>query len=117
MADNHVTKNYHDQGGDRYVVGGELQIVDGGKVTDSDGNEISLGGGSYTLPAATTSVIGGVKQAAVTPQVAADDATAAAGDTPTKAEYDAVVTLVNELKAKVNSLINNGRSAGQQASS
>lgn len=33
--------------------------------------------------------------------VSAPDAAAAAGAAPTKAEFDAVVTLVNELKAKL----------------
>lgn len=33
--------------------------------------------------------------------VSAPDAEAAAGSAPTKAEFDAVVTLVNELKAKL----------------
>lgn len=33
------------------------------------------------------------------------DATAAASTAPTKAEYDAVVELVNDLKAKYNALV------------
>lgn len=33
------------------------------------------------------------------------DATAAASTAPTKAEFDAVVTLVNDLKAKYNALV------------
>jgi len=33
------------------------------------------------------------------------DAAAAAGTAPTKAEYDAVVELVNDLKAKYNALV------------
>lgn len=33
------------------------------------------------------------------------DAAAAAGDAPTKAEFDAAVTLLNELKAKYNGLL------------
>lgn len=37
--------------------------------------------------------------------VTAADAAAAAGTAPTKAEFDAVVALVNELKAKHNALI------------
>ncbi len=38
-------------------------------------------------------------------KVTAADAAAAAGTAPTKAEFDAVVTLVNELKAKHNKLV------------
>jgi len=37
--------------------------------------------------------------------VTSPNAVAAAGATPTKAEYDAVVTLANELKTDFNSLI------------
>lgn len=37
--------------------------------------------------------------------VASADGVAAAGATPTKAEYDVVVALVNELKAQVNALL------------
>ena len=37
--------------------------------------------------------------------VTATDATAAAGSAPTKAEFDAVVTLANEIKADLNALV------------
>lgn len=37
--------------------------------------------------------------------VTSPNGVAAAGANPTKAEYDAVVTLVNELKADLNALI------------
>ena len=38
-------------------------------------------------------------------KVTADDATAAAGSAPTKAEFDAAVTLCNAIKASLNGLI------------
>lgn len=41
--------------------------------------------------------------------VSAADAVAAAGATPTKAEFDAVVTLVNELKGDHNALVTGQR--------
>lgn len=45
-------------------------------------------------------------KASGTAAVTAADATAAANDDgPTKAEFDAVVTLANELKAKLNTII------------
>lgn len=47
--------------------------------------------------------LGGTAKTAAT--VTSADAAAAAGSTPTKAEFDAVVALVNELKAKHNALI------------
>lgn len=46
--------------------------------------------------------VGSIKSSAV--KVTAADAAAAAGAAPTKAEFDAVVTLANELKAKYNAL-------------
>lgn len=46
---------------------------------------------------------GGMKEANF--KVTAADAAAAAGAAPTKAEFDAVVTLVNELEAKHNKLV------------
>ncbi|WP_240539250.1 hypothetical protein [Bifidobacterium sp. SO1] len=67
---------------------------------------------AYTLPAATATVIGGVKKAAAVANVGAADAKAAAGATPTQAEFGAVVTAVNEIKSKFNTLLTNGRTAG-----
>ena len=74
------------------------------------------GGDSYVLPAASASEIGGVKLATSVAAVASADAAAATGDAPTKAEFDAVVTLANELKTKLNSVLANVKSAGQMAS-
>lgn len=72
--------------------------------------------GGYTLPAATAAALGGVKQSSVTALVAAADAAAAAGETVTKAEFDKAVTLLNECKAKLNSVISADRASGQAAS-
>ena len=63
--------------------------------------------------AATTSKAGLVKKAAATSVVTAANATAAAGDAPTKAEFDAVVALANALKTSVNGIINAQRNADQ----
>ena len=71
--------------------------------------------GGYVLPAATASALGGVKVAAVTATVKSTSA-AAAGDAPTKAEYDALRAEVEEIKAALNSVITNARAAGQAAS-
>lgn len=51
-----------------------------------------------------------VEQAAVD-DVAAADAVAAAGANPTKEEFDAVVTLANELKAQLNTALTALRTA------
>ena len=73
-----------------------------------------LGGGGeqYTLPAATTSAIGGVKKASAVSAVVAADSAAAAGDTVAKAEFDKLVTEANETKKQLNALIAAGKSAG-----
>ena len=64
---------------------------------------------------ATTTAAGLVKKSSAVSAVASANATAAAGDAPTKAEFDAVVTLANELKTQVNDLITKAKTAGQMA--
>lgn len=48
-------KNYTEQGGEKTVIGGTLEILEGASVTGLSG---------YTLPAASASALGGVKAAA-----------------------------------------------------
>lgn len=72
-------------------------------------------GGGTAPEDATTTKAGLVKKASATNAVASADAAAATGEAPTKAEFDAVVTLCNELKAQVNDLITKAKSAGQMA--
>lgn len=74
------------------------------------------GGGTYTLPAATASALGGVKMAATTPDVNASAAATAAGDAPTKAEFNAVVALANATRATLNALLGRLEAAGIVAS-
>lgn len=81
-------------------------------LVNPDGTSFS---GGNTPGAATTTTQGLVKKASATTAVSSSDATAAAGDTPTKAEFDAVVTLCNELKTQLNDLISKAKSAGQMA--
>lgn len=73
------------------------------------------GGGGAAPGNATTTTAGLVKKASATDAVSAADAVAAATETVTKAEFDAVVTLVNELKSKVNDHITKSKTAGQMA--
>lgn len=70
------------------------------------------GGSAYMLPAATTAALGGVKKGASVAAVSAADATAAAGAAPTKAEFDAVVTELNETKKKLNAALASLKAAG-----
>ena len=48
-------KNYAEQGGDKWVIGGTLEIKEGATVTCLPGGE------SYTLPVASATTLGGVK--------------------------------------------------------
>lgn len=72
--------------------------------------------GKPTIPtAATTTAAGIVKKSSAVSAVASTDAAAAAGAAPTKAEFDAVVTLLNECKSQLNDLISKAKTAGQMA--
>lgn len=73
-----------------------------------------IAGEPYTLPAATTSALGGVKKAATVTAVADADATAA-GDAYDKTVVQSVVTLANKNKATINSIIQNLKNAGIMA--
>ena len=64
---------------------------------------------------ATTTTAGLVKKSSAVNAVASADAAAAAGDAPTKAEFDAAVTLLNECKAQLNDFISKAKTAGQMA--
>lgn len=78
--------------------------------------DLGGGGSDYVLPAATTSALGGVKKAATVASVSAADATSTAStETVDPTEFAAVVTLLNECKAKLNSVIANEKTAGQMA--
>lgn len=76
-----------------------------------DPRPITLTSGTNPNPAFTPEpviVVGGLPtktQVATLTNVVAADAAAAAGATPTKAEYDVLVTLANANKAKINQII------------
>ena len=61
-------------------------------------------GEPITLTAAQINALPIVLQAAII-DIAAADGTAAVGATPTKAEYDVLVTLANANKAKINDIL------------
>lgn len=63
------------------------------------------------VPAAGTA-LGGVKQAAAVSNVASPDATVAAGEAPTKAEFDKLMAEANESKRQLNALLASMRSSG-----
>lgn len=73
-----------------------------------------IGGGSYELPTATPSTLGGVKQSAAVSAVSAADATAA-GEAYNQTAAQALVTLANANKAAINAIITNLKAAGIMA--
>lgn len=79
-------KNYTEQGGEKTVIGGTLEIKEGATVT---------GLPSYTLPEATESAIGGVKMAAN--------------------QADSTATTIALLKDDVNGLLAKLKAAGLMA--
>lgn len=81
-------------------------------LVNDDGSDF---GGGEAPGNATTSTAGLVKKASATTAIASPNATAAAAETVTKAEFDAVVTLLNECKAQVNDMISKAKTAGQMA--
>ena len=91
-------KNYTEQGGERTVIGGEIDVVTGGA--------LKLAGTAVTKTAAELNALPIVEQALVAAMaVTAANAAAAAGAAPTKAEYDVLVTLANANKAAINLIL------------
>lgn len=81
-------------------------------LVNEDGSDF---GGGEAPGNATTATAGLVKKSSSVSAVASADATEATGDAPTKAEFDAAVTLLNECKAQLNDLISKAKTAGQMA--
>lgn len=69
---------------------------------------------AYRLPAATANALGGVKLTAFSSTIgnAKTNVAAAAGDAPTKAEYDALKDAYNALASQFNQLIGGLANAG-----
>ena len=82
-------KNYTEQGGEVTHIGGKLVFDEGATVEGFPGGE----GGSYTLPPATASVLGGVKVGAGL-TVEQDGTLAADGIVPAdlKSDFNALLT-------------------------
>jgi hypothetical protein len=69
------SKNYTAQGGEKTVIGGEIEILSGGKIkVDAGATVEGLQTSGYSLPAATTDALGGVKKAASQADSVAEDA-------------------------------------------
>ena len=56
-------KNYTEQGGEKTVIGGTLEVLPGATIVADEGATVEGfgGGGEYVLPIATQDTLGGVK--------------------------------------------------------
>lgn len=74
-----------------------------------------IGGEPYTLPEATASTLGGVKEATAVGTVSVADASTAISASYTQAEVQAIAILANANKAAINQIIANLKAAGVMA--
>ena len=102
-------------------VNDQTAVVDGQNIAtvqafDTDGNPIAVGGSgtTYVLPAATAEALGGVKMAVFGNPIGnlSNEVAKAAGETPTKAEFDALVDRCNAIVSQFNRLISGQANAG-----
>ena len=87
------------------------------RLVNPDGTAYAPASGSgtaYVLPAATAEALGGVKLQVFGDAIgnASESVAVAAGEAPTKAEYDALVAAYNALAKQFNRLINGLASSG-----
>ena len=110
MPDTHNTKNFMAHGGNELVIGGKLTILPGAVVEGLDGGG-GGGGNGYTLPAATTSTLGGIKVGSGL-SITAEGVLSADGITPAAAQADSEATTIARLKTDFNALLAALRTAG-----
>ena len=106
MPNTHNTKNYFALGGNSLVIGGKLTFLDGAEVENFPGE----GGGSYTLPTASASTLGGVKVGSGL--TITDGVLSADGITPAAYQADSEATTIAALKESFNALLAALRTAG-----
>ena len=108
MPNTHNTKNYFAHGGNELVIGGKLTFLDGAEVDNFPGE--SGGSGSYTLPTASASTLGGVKVGSGL--TITDGVLSADGITPAAYQADSTASSYTQLKEDFNSLLAALRAAG-----
>ena len=105
------TKNYTEQGGEKTVIGGELEILPGAKIKADEGAEVEgFGGGEYVLPIATQDTLGGVKAGTSGPVRIDNDGVVYLTTAGCQAESEA--TEVAELVSDFNALLAKLKTAG-----
>ena len=106
------TKNYTEQGGEKTVIGGELEILPGAKIKADEGAEVEGfgGGGEYVLPIATQDTLGGVKAGTSGPVRIDNDGVVYLTTAGCQAESEA--TDVAGLRTDLNALLAKLKTAG-----
>ena len=107
MSNTYNTKNYMAHGGGELVIGGKLTFLEGAEVENFPGGG---GGGSYTLPTASASTLGGIKVGSGL--TITDGVLSADGITPAAAQADSEATTIAQLKDNFNTLLAALRAAG-----
>ena len=112
MPDTHITKNYFAHGGNELVIGGKLTFLAGATVEGGEGLFDGAGeSGSYSLPKATDSTLGGIKVGSGL-SVTAEGVLSANGITPAAAQVDSEATTIVALREDFNALLAALRAAG-----
>lgn len=106
MSNTYNSKNYMAHGGGELVIGGKLTFLEGAEVENFPGG----GGGSYTLPIASASTLGGIKVGSGL--TITDGVLSADGITPAAAQADSEATTIAQLKDNFNTLLAALRAAG-----
>ena len=105
-------KNYTEQGGERTVIGGEIEILAGAKIKADEGAEVEgFGGGGYTLPPATSDTLGGIKVGSGL-SVEEDGTLSADGVTKAENQADSTATDAAGLVTDFNALLAKLKTAG-----
>ena len=81
-------------------------------LVNKDGTDFSAGSSAYELPAAGEDTLGGIKQYAPEQAIGNVDSNIAEADTPTKDEFDKLVTAFNTLAKQFDDIIAGLVSAG-----
>ena len=105
-------KNHTEQGGEKTVIGGELEILPGAKIKADEGATVEGfgGGGEYELPIATQDTLGGVKAGTSGP--VRIDSNGVVYLTTAGCQAESEATDVAELVSEFNALLAKLKNAG-----
>ena len=105
-------KNHTEQGGEKTVIGGTLEILPGATIVADEGATVEGfgGGGEYVLPIATQDTLGGVKAGSSGPVRIDSDGVVYLTTAGCQAESEA--TDVAELVSDFNALLAKLKNAG-----